>query len=174
MAPRQLRLEPIEADTAADKGAKRVRVDSTEESSTQVSLRARAIAWCTSWLCLAQCWLGLTTGARASALALARHGKCMQQRPLRESQHPPILPQLRLSTATPSGAPASIDLTTTYHCDPQMVTTSFDPFKPTAAELAGDEHAAGAMDTSASASGRQARTRHCAPRAARNTETITK
>eukprot|EP00962_Isochrysis_galbana_P034783 scaffold11836_cov119-Isochrysis_galbana.AAC.1 len=36
MAPRQLRLEPIEADSTADKGAKRVRVDSTEESSTQV------------------------------------------------------------------------------------------------------------------------------------------
>jgi len=36
MAPRQLRLEPIEVDSTADKGAKRVRVDSTEESSTQV------------------------------------------------------------------------------------------------------------------------------------------
>jgi len=36
MAPRQLRLEPTDVDTAADKGAKRVRVDSTEESSTQV------------------------------------------------------------------------------------------------------------------------------------------
>eukprot|EP00962_Isochrysis_galbana_P014428 scaffold4136_cov101-Isochrysis_galbana.AAC.8 len=30
MAPRQLRLEPIELDMAADKGAKRFRVDSTE------------------------------------------------------------------------------------------------------------------------------------------------
>eukprot|EP00962_Isochrysis_galbana_P036549 scaffold12654_cov113-Isochrysis_galbana.AAC.1 len=30
MAPRQLRLEPIEVDTTADKGSKRVRVDSTE------------------------------------------------------------------------------------------------------------------------------------------------
>eukprot|EP00962_Isochrysis_galbana_P055905 scaffold27712_cov110-Isochrysis_galbana.AAC.5 len=46
MAPRQLRLEPIEVDSAADKGAKRVRVDSTEESSTQVQISARAIAWC--------------------------------------------------------------------------------------------------------------------------------
>jgi len=37
MAPRQLRLEPTEVVSAADKGAKRVvRVDSTEESSTQV------------------------------------------------------------------------------------------------------------------------------------------
>jgi len=36
MAPRQLRLEPIEVDSTADKGAKRVRVDSTEESSTQM------------------------------------------------------------------------------------------------------------------------------------------
>eukprot|EP00962_Isochrysis_galbana_P027057 scaffold8464_cov116-Isochrysis_galbana.AAC.1 len=36
MAPRQLRLEPTEVVSAADKGAKRVvRVDSTEESSTQ-------------------------------------------------------------------------------------------------------------------------------------------
>jgi len=36
MAPRQLRLEPTEVDSAADKGAKRVRVDSTDESSSQV------------------------------------------------------------------------------------------------------------------------------------------
>mmetsp|Transcript_29908 Transcript_29908/g.95272 ORF Transcript_29908/g.95272 Transcript_29908/m.95272 type:complete len:141 (-) Transcript_29908:674-1096(-) len=36
MAPRQLRLEPIEADMGADKGLKRVRVESTEESSTQM------------------------------------------------------------------------------------------------------------------------------------------
>eukprot|EP00962_Isochrysis_galbana_P050639 scaffold22025_cov122-Isochrysis_galbana.AAC.1 len=35
MAPRQLRLEPTEVDSAADKGAKRVRVDSTDESSSQ-------------------------------------------------------------------------------------------------------------------------------------------
>eukprot|EP00962_Isochrysis_galbana_P034762 scaffold11824_cov125-Isochrysis_galbana.AAC.5 len=33
MAPRQLRLEPVEVDMGADKGVKRVRVDSTEESS---------------------------------------------------------------------------------------------------------------------------------------------
>jgi len=45
MAPRQLRLEPVEVDMGADKGVKRVRVDSTEESSTQVQLRARATAW---------------------------------------------------------------------------------------------------------------------------------
>eukprot|EP00962_Isochrysis_galbana_P038690 scaffold13752_cov122-Isochrysis_galbana.AAC.2 len=45
MAPRQLRLEPIEVDMTADKGVKRVRVDSTEESSTQVQLPARATAW---------------------------------------------------------------------------------------------------------------------------------
>eukprot|EP00962_Isochrysis_galbana_P058858 scaffold32199_cov108-Isochrysis_galbana.AAC.1 len=31
MAPRQLKLEPVEVDSTADKGAKRVRVDSTEE-----------------------------------------------------------------------------------------------------------------------------------------------
>eukprot|EP00962_Isochrysis_galbana_P014188 scaffold4039_cov124-Isochrysis_galbana.AAC.8 len=31
MAPRQLRLEPVEVDTGADKGVERVRVDSTEE-----------------------------------------------------------------------------------------------------------------------------------------------
>eukprot|EP00962_Isochrysis_galbana_P021254 scaffold6281_cov149-Isochrysis_galbana.AAC.2 len=61
MAPRQLRLEPVEVDTGADKGVKRVRVDSTEESSTQVQLRARAIAWGPSWLRSAHCWLGLTT-----------------------------------------------------------------------------------------------------------------
>eukprot|EP00962_Isochrysis_galbana_P029251 scaffold9334_cov122-Isochrysis_galbana.AAC.5 len=61
MAPRQLRLELNEADTAADKGAKRVRVESTDESSSQVQLRARAIAWDTSRLCPAHCLLGLTT-----------------------------------------------------------------------------------------------------------------
>eukprot|EP00962_Isochrysis_galbana_P037959 scaffold13372_cov112-Isochrysis_galbana.AAC.1 len=32
MAPRQLRLEPIEVDMGVDKGLKRVRVESTEES----------------------------------------------------------------------------------------------------------------------------------------------
>jgi len=36
MAPRQLRLEPIEANQTADKGAKRVRVDSNDESSSQI------------------------------------------------------------------------------------------------------------------------------------------
>eukprot|EP00962_Isochrysis_galbana_P042700 scaffold16045_cov110-Isochrysis_galbana.AAC.10 len=42
MAPRQLRLEPIEVDPTADKGVKRVRADSTEECSTQVqNLRPR-------------------------------------------------------------------------------------------------------------------------------------
>eukprot|EP00962_Isochrysis_galbana_P001424 scaffold360_cov128-Isochrysis_galbana.AAC.4 len=48
MAPRQLRLEPTEVNPTADKGAKRVRVDSNDESSSQVRLRARAIAWCLS------------------------------------------------------------------------------------------------------------------------------
>eukprot|EP00962_Isochrysis_galbana_P048837 scaffold20478_cov149-Isochrysis_galbana.AAC.2 len=36
MAPRQLRLEPIEVNPTADKVAKRVRVDSNDESSSQV------------------------------------------------------------------------------------------------------------------------------------------
>eukprot|EP00962_Isochrysis_galbana_P008780 scaffold2448_cov119-Isochrysis_galbana.AAC.8 len=49
MAPRQLRLEPIEVDMGADKGLKRVRVESTEESSTQVQFSARANAWGTAW-----------------------------------------------------------------------------------------------------------------------------
>jgi len=44
MAPRQLRLEPIVVDTTANKGSKRVRVDSNDESSTQVRSRAHAIA----------------------------------------------------------------------------------------------------------------------------------
>eukprot|EP00962_Isochrysis_galbana_P030415 scaffold9862_cov118-Isochrysis_galbana.AAC.6 len=57
MATRQLRLEPTEVISTADKGAKRVRVDSTEESSSQSSD--------------------------------SRHGMRVQQRPLRESQHPP-------------------------------------------------------------------------------------
>eukprot|EP00962_Isochrysis_galbana_P003207 scaffold902_cov124-Isochrysis_galbana.AAC.3 len=64
MAPRQLRLEPIEADIGADKGLKRVRVESTEESSTQVQFSARATALGTPpGLALrhAPCWLGLTT-----------------------------------------------------------------------------------------------------------------
>eukprot|EP00962_Isochrysis_galbana_P027947 scaffold8795_cov116-Isochrysis_galbana.AAC.2 len=57
MAPRQLRLEPIEVDMTADKGVKRVRVDSTEESSTQVQLPARATAWGTAWPCPAHALL---------------------------------------------------------------------------------------------------------------------
>eukprot|EP00962_Isochrysis_galbana_P047940 scaffold19839_cov124-Isochrysis_galbana.AAC.1 len=56
MAPRQLRLEPIEVNPTADKAAKRVRVDSNEESSSQVRLRARAIAWSPPWLGTAHCW----------------------------------------------------------------------------------------------------------------------
>eukprot|EP00962_Isochrysis_galbana_P028983 scaffold9217_cov119-Isochrysis_galbana.AAC.3 len=44
VAPRRLRMEPMEVDSAADKGAKRVRVNSTEVSSTQVQNSARAIA----------------------------------------------------------------------------------------------------------------------------------
>eukprot|EP00962_Isochrysis_galbana_P000854 scaffold249_cov132-Isochrysis_galbana.AAC.8 len=36
MAPRQLRLEPTEVVSATDKGAMRVRVDSTDENSPQV------------------------------------------------------------------------------------------------------------------------------------------
>eukprot|EP00962_Isochrysis_galbana_P061836 scaffold46023_cov118-Isochrysis_galbana.AAC.2 len=44
MAPRQLRLEPIVVKTTANKGSKRVRVDSNDESSTQVRLRTHAIA----------------------------------------------------------------------------------------------------------------------------------
>jgi len=46
MAPRQLRLEPIEVDMTAEKGPKRVRPDSNEETTTttQVRLRAQAIA----------------------------------------------------------------------------------------------------------------------------------
>eukprot|EP00962_Isochrysis_galbana_P033689 scaffold11326_cov101-Isochrysis_galbana.AAC.5 len=71
MAPRQLRLEPTEVNPTADKGAKRVRVDSNDESSSQSSG--------------------------------SRHGLRVPQRPLRESQHPPILSQLRLSTTIPSG-----------------------------------------------------------------------
>lgn len=46
MAPRQLRLEPTEVNSTADKGAKRVRVESNDESSSQVRLRARATAEC--------------------------------------------------------------------------------------------------------------------------------
>eukprot|EP00962_Isochrysis_galbana_P056419 scaffold28378_cov112-Isochrysis_galbana.AAC.1 len=57
MAPRQLRLEPIEVDMGADKGL----VESTEESSTQVQFFARATALGTPWPCPAPCWLGLTT-----------------------------------------------------------------------------------------------------------------
>jgi len=36
MAPRQLQLELNEVDTPADKGSKRVLVDSTDKNSTQV------------------------------------------------------------------------------------------------------------------------------------------
>eukprot|EP00962_Isochrysis_galbana_P025300 scaffold7773_cov110-Isochrysis_galbana.AAC.7 len=39
MAPRQLRLEPTEVNPTADKGAKRVRVDSKDESSSQLTVR---------------------------------------------------------------------------------------------------------------------------------------
>eukprot|EP00962_Isochrysis_galbana_P025525 scaffold7878_cov126-Isochrysis_galbana.AAC.16 len=70
MAPRQLRLEPMEVDSAADKGAKRVRVNSTEVSSTQVENSARAIACCSPWLCTSHCWLSACLLARAPALGM--------------------------------------------------------------------------------------------------------
>eukprot|EP00962_Isochrysis_galbana_P003888 scaffold1090_cov135-Isochrysis_galbana.AAC.11 len=44
MAPRQLLLELEEVDMAAEKGQKRVRVDSAEDSSMQVRLPTRATA----------------------------------------------------------------------------------------------------------------------------------
>eukprot|EP00962_Isochrysis_galbana_P013423 scaffold3808_cov112-Isochrysis_galbana.AAC.54 len=57
MAPRQLRLEPIEVDMSAEQGSKRVRSDINDESSTQVRLRTRVTAYCTSWHCPALCWV---------------------------------------------------------------------------------------------------------------------
>eukprot|EP00962_Isochrysis_galbana_P007599 scaffold2058_cov115-Isochrysis_galbana.AAC.11 len=73
----------------------------------------------------------------------SRQGKCVQQRPLRESQHPPILPQLRLSTTTPSGVdllaipdtlPTPMALTTTPICTKQIVPVSTTSPAPSAAE----------------------------------------
>jgi len=93
MAPRQLRLEPIEVDMTAEKGPKRVRPDSTDESTTQVRLRAQATA-CTllaAGHCLTTC---------QSSLALARE---VSAATLRVSLHPQLLPQLRLSITTPYG-----------------------------------------------------------------------
>jgi len=50
MAPRrQLLLELEEVDSAAEKGPKRVRADSTNEGSTQVRLHTRATAWVITW-----------------------------------------------------------------------------------------------------------------------------
>jgi len=49
MAPRQLLLELNEVDMAADKGAKRIRVDRADTSSMQVRLPASATACFTSW-----------------------------------------------------------------------------------------------------------------------------
>eukprot|EP00962_Isochrysis_galbana_P011026 scaffold3089_cov136-Isochrysis_galbana.AAC.2 len=46
MAPLQLRLEPTEVVSTMDKGAARVRVDSTDESSLQPELRL--LAWVVS------------------------------------------------------------------------------------------------------------------------------
>jgi len=46
----------------------------------------------------AHCWPWPWPMARA---ARSWHGKCVQQRLLRESQHPPLLSQLRLSTTKP-------------------------------------------------------------------------
>eukprot|EP00962_Isochrysis_galbana_P053333 scaffold24759_cov112-Isochrysis_galbana.AAC.2 len=54
MAPRQLRLEPIEVDMTAEKGPKRVRPDSNDESTIQVRLRVQVTVpeALTTWQCL--------------------------------------------------------------------------------------------------------------------------
>eukprot|EP00962_Isochrysis_galbana_P061032 scaffold36187_cov135-Isochrysis_galbana.AAC.3 len=67
MAPRQLRLEHVEVDSTADKGAKRVRVDSTEEGSTQRTAGP------------------LLTICQSSG---SRHGTGVQLTPLRENGPP--------------------------------------------------------------------------------------
>eukprot|EP00962_Isochrysis_galbana_P018327 scaffold5293_cov114-Isochrysis_galbana.AAC.3 len=140
MAPRQLRLEPIEVDMTVEKGPKRVRPDSTDESTTQVRLRAQATA-CTllaAGHCLTTC---------QSSLALARE---VSAATLRVSLHPQLLPQLRLSITTPYGlsrtiptpeattsAPLTNLLNSLHPCSHQVVAMNTDPFVPTAAELAG-------------------------------------
>eukprot|EP00962_Isochrysis_galbana_P037854 scaffold13313_cov126-Isochrysis_galbana.AAC.6 len=63
-------------------------------------------------------------------------------RPLRESQHPPLLPQLRLSTTIPSGV---------FQISPEFPTDSFylqaSIHSPTAAELAGEDQEVRVIDT---------------------------
>eukprot|EP00962_Isochrysis_galbana_P026366 scaffold8168_cov93-Isochrysis_galbana.AAC.1 len=53
MAPRQLLLELEEVNMAAEKGSKRVRVDRTDESSTQVRLPLQATRPLHPSICLA-------------------------------------------------------------------------------------------------------------------------
>eukprot|EP00962_Isochrysis_galbana_P053573 scaffold25040_cov130-Isochrysis_galbana.AAC.1 len=48
-----------------------------------------------------------TMTAHLSQSSGSRLGMRVLQRPLRESQHPPLLSQLRLSTTTPSGSSGS-------------------------------------------------------------------
>eukprot|EP00962_Isochrysis_galbana_P008548 scaffold2380_cov102-Isochrysis_galbana.AAC.1 len=118
--------------------------------------------------CHALCWHSLSTGQSSGSGT----GSECSKRHLRASQHPPILSQQKLSTTTPLGVfqilpnfnpildsfvklktltqtscrpiPLPLLFSFTLHSVPQMVSSSFDPFQPTAAELAGDDPADGA------------------------------
>eukprot|EP00962_Isochrysis_galbana_P021597 scaffold6371_cov110-Isochrysis_galbana.AAC.7 len=162
MAPRQLRLEPIEADSTADKGAKRVRVDSTEDSSTQVLKIPPARqpdARPGSHRALLP---SLTTLARAPALGTGC--ECSKD-PFGSRCTLPYYHNKKRSTTTPFAlrgfskfkcnsnsfvkfqkltlrlTPSTNNLLTTFCTVFQMVPSSSDPFLPTAAELAGEDPA---------------------------------
>eukprot|EP00962_Isochrysis_galbana_P018525 scaffold5353_cov134-Isochrysis_galbana.AAC.6 len=88
MAALQLRLEPTEVVMATDKGAARVRVDSTDESSPQPGA------------CTAHCWRPACLLARAPALGMGC--ECSKD-PFGSRSTPHYYHSKRLSTTTPSG-----------------------------------------------------------------------
>eukprot|EP00962_Isochrysis_galbana_P001422 scaffold360_cov128-Isochrysis_galbana.AAC.2 len=151
MAPRQLIMPPKEDDLNPEPGSKRVRPSRADKSSTQVRLRARASACGTPWPGHAQS-MACTAGTCL--------GKWPEPAALDKGRHPPLLPQLRLSTTILSGGsnrpqsnsllsngpfqknlepPTPRALTTTSICIHQIVPVHADPLAPTAAELAGEE-----------------------------------
>eukprot|EP00962_Isochrysis_galbana_P030843 scaffold10025_cov119-Isochrysis_galbana.AAC.11 len=120
MAPRQLLLELEEVDMAAEKGSKRVRVDRADESSSQQK-----------------------TPSGVAAPPITTTAKAVYYNPLRGLSNFNLIfdsfvkpkPNTRLPC---KDRPLPTSYSLTHLTVSQMVSSSFDPFLPTAEELAGD------------------------------------
>eukprot|EP00962_Isochrysis_galbana_P011513 scaffold3234_cov105-Isochrysis_galbana.AAC.3 len=111
-------MPPMEDDTNPEPGSMRVRPSSADKSSTQVRLLARASACGTPWpgpACALACSADTSLPGPMVRACRSWQGKCVLQRLLRESQHPPLLPQLRLSTTILSGGGSTVSHNNSLH-----------------------------------------------------------